>query len=235
VLVHGGGPVIDHWLRRLGLVPRFHQGRRVTDAATLEVARAVMVGLINGDLVRQLVARGVPALGLSGLDGGLIRAEQHDPALGLVGLDPQADAASLRTLLTADYLPVVAPLALSHDGACLNVNADDAALAIALALRARRPAFISDVAGVRGSAGQVIAHLTPHHAVQLLREGTISGGMVPKVTACLAALDAVGAIYILDGAEATGLRALFAGEATLGTHIGEPISLPARWDAPAIR
>jgi acetylglutamate kinase len=220
VLVHGGGPVINQWMRRMGMTPQFYEGRRVTDAATLEVARAVMVGLINGDLVRGLVARGIPAIGLCGLDGGLIHAQMGDPALGLVGLDPQADPAPVQTLLQAGYLPVIAPLAVSPYGECLNVNADDAALALATALGATRLAFISDVPGVRGSIGQIIGHLTPHHATQLLREGTITGGMVPKVKACLAALDAVDAIYIVDGVGATHLSALFAGKVACGTRIG---------------
>jgi acetylglutamate kinase len=220
VLVHGGGPVIDAWLRQLGVTPQFHNGRRVTDAATLEVARAVMVGVINGDLVRRLVARGIPAIGLSGLDAGLIRAQQSDPTLGLVGLDPQVEASPLRMLLAAAYLPVVAPLALGQNDICLNINADDVALALATALAAARLAFISDVAGVRDGTGQVIAQLTQHQAAQLLREGTITGGMVPKVTACLAALDTVAAIHITDGAGAAHLGALFAGEADLGTRIG---------------
>ncbi|MBA3826399.1 MAG: acetylglutamate kinase [Ktedonobacterales bacterium] len=220
VLVHGGGPLIDAWLRRLGLMPQFHDGRRVTDAATLEVARAVMVGVINADLVRRLVARGVPAIGLSGLDAGLVRAQQRDPVLGLVGLDPRVDPTPVQMLLSTGYLPVIAPLALGPNDICLNINADDVALALARALVAARLAFISDVAGVRDGAGQVIAQLAPRQATQLLRDGAITGGMVPKVMACLAALDTVAAIYILDGAGATRLGALFAGEAALGTRIG---------------
>ena len=220
VLAHGGGPLIDQWLRRLGLTPQFHNGRRVTDAPTLEVARAVMAGVINGDIVRRLVARGVRAVGMSGLDAGLIRAQQSDPTLGLVGLDPVAQAEPVWTLLRAGYLPVIASLALSPTDACLNVNADDVALALATALEASRLAFISDVAGVRDGAGQVIARLAPRQAEALLRDHTISGGMVPKVQACLAALEAVRAIYILDSAGATHLRAMFAGDAIFGTRIG---------------
>jgi acetylglutamate kinase len=218
-LVHGGGPQIDAFLRALGITPRFHDGRRVTDAATLDVVRAVMAGQINTELVRQLVARGIPAVGLSGLDGAMLPATRAAPELGLVGLPQAANVALVRTLLTAGYVPVITSLGLGPDGECLNINADDAATSIACALDARHLAFISDVAGVQNAEGGIMPRLTPPLAEKLLQDGIITGGMVPKVEACLAALASVGAVHILDAVGSHDLPAIFAGAQTAGTRI----------------
>jgi acetylglutamate kinase len=219
VVVHGGGPIIDAWLRRLGIAPRFVAGRRVTDAATLEVVRAVMGGVINSDLVAALVARGVPALGLNGLAAGLLHAQRAAPEHGLVGIAPYADDASLRALLAGGFVPVIAPLALGPEDECLNVNADDAATAIARALGADHLLFVSDVPGVLDAAGQIIPRLTAAQARDLLANGTITGGMIPKLQACLAALDAIRTIHIVDADAAGDLRAITAGEGAIGTRI----------------
>jgi acetylglutamate kinase len=220
VVVHGGGPIIDAWLRRLGIAPRFVAGRRVTDVATLEVVRAVMGGAINGDLVAALVARGVPALGLIGAAAGLLHADRAAPEHGLVGIAPHATDTPLRVLLAGGFVPVIAPLAIGPDGECLNVNADDAATAIARALGADHLLFVSDVPGVLDAAGHIIARLTASQAADLLADGTIiTGGMIPKLQACLAALDAIRAIHIVDAPAASDLRAITAGERTIGTQI----------------
>jgi acetylglutamate kinase len=219
VVVHGGGPIIDEWLRRLGIAPRFVAGRRVTDAATLEVVRAVMGGAINSGLVAELVRRGVPAVGLSGLAAGMLRAERADAAHGLVGMNPRAEAGQLHALLACGFVPVVAPLALGPAGECLNLNADDAAMAVARALHADHLLFVSDVPGVRDSAGAIIPRLTAERAGELLRDGTVSGGMIPKVEACLAALADVPAIHILDSAAAADLHAVLAGDRAAGTRL----------------
>ncbi len=219
VVVHGGGPIINEWLRRLGIVPQFVAGRRVTDAATLEVACAVMGGVINNGLVEELVRRGVPAVGLSGLAAGMIRAERAGDDHGLVGLNPQADAAPLRALLAGGFVPVVAPLALGPAGECLNLNADDAAMALARALNADHLLFVSDVPGVRDKAGAIIPRLTARAADALLRDGTITGGMIPKIEACLTALEDVPAIHIIDSAAATDLRGVLAGDHAAGTRL----------------
>jgi acetylglutamate kinase len=219
VVVHGGGPAIDAWLRRLGIVPQFAQGRRVTDASTLSVVRAVLAGEINSLLVAALVARGVPAVGLSGLAAGMLRAECAAPEQGFVGIAPHADAAPIRALLAAGFVPIVAPLALGPDATCLNVNADDAATAIARDLEATHLFFVSDVPGVRDAAGALCPRLTATDALALLDDGTITGGMIPKMQACLAALADVGAIHILDEVGARELPQVIAGKCAVGTRI----------------
>lgn len=219
VVVHGGGPIIDAWLRRLGIAPRFVAGRRVTDVATLEVVRAVMGGAINSELVAALVARGVPALGLTGLAAGLLHADRAAPEHGLVGIAPFAEDLPLRALLAGGFVPVIAPLALGPDGECLNVNADDAATAIARALGADHLLFVSDVPGVLDATGNIIPRLTASQAADLLADGTVTGGMIPKMQACLAALDDIRAIHIVDAQAAGDLHAITAGDVALGTRI----------------
>lgn len=198
-LVHGGGPAINRWLAQMGVTPRFINGRRVTDAATLTVVRAVMAGEINTEIVRQLGLRGVRAVGLSGLDAAMIQARRAEPDLGLVGLHPHADPLALRAILAAGALPVVTPLGLGPAGECLNINADDVATAIAIALHAAELIFLSDVPGVCDTTGTVIPTLTPASVRELLATGIITSGMIPKIEGCLAALAAVRRVHIIAG------------------------------------
>ena len=150
VVVHGGGPLATEWSGRLGLETRFVRGLRVTDAPTRDVALATLTGLTNTRLVAALVARGVPAVGLSGVDGGMLRAEREDAELGLVGRVTLVDSGLLEELLDAGRVPVVAPAALDKkDGEILNVNGDGAAGALAASLGARLLVFVTDVPGVR--------------------------------------------------------------------------------------
>jgi len=200
VIVHGGGPAINRWLHRLGVEPQFSGGRRVTDAATLEVVRAVMVGQINGDIVRTLVSAGGRAVGFSGIDGGLIRARRAAPELGLVGQVAEVDPALIQMAVEAGYIPVITPLGIGPDNEYLNINADDVALAVATALRARDLVFLSDVAGILDRQGHSIDRITPTQARSLMTNGVVTGGMVPKVEACLAALASVRRVTIVDGA-----------------------------------
>src|SRR5258708_16391751 len=190
VVVHGGGRVVGEWATKLGLETRFERGLRVTDAPTRDVALAVLAGLANKTLVARLIAKGVPATGLSGIDGGILRAEREDKDLGLVGRITMVDSSLLEELLDALRVPVVAPAALGTDGPILNVNGDTAAGAIAAAVAARLLAFVTDVPGVRGKDGRVIATLDRDHAKTLVDDGTIEGGMLPKVEACLIAAQA---------------------------------------------
>ena len=219
VLIHGGGPMINQWLQRLGIVPRFIAGRRVTDSTTLEIVRAVMAGQINTEIVRLLGLRGIRAVGLSGLDAGMIHVQQAPAELGLVGIEPSANPAVIQAVLALPGIPVITSLGLGPDGACLNVNADDVATAIAVALHASDLIFMSDVPGVRDAAGNVIAQLTAAAAQQLIAEGVIAGGMVPKIQGCLAALDHVQRIHILAGQQPGALRALLGTERHFGTQI----------------
>lgn len=199
VLVHGGGPVISVWLKRIGKDPVFVDGLRQTDAETLDVAVMVLAGNVNKSLVAVLQGSGTPAIGLSGVDGGFIRARRQTvPDIGFVGEVEEIDTRPLEVLAAAGYVPVVAPIALGPDGP-LNVNADTVAGHIARALGASSLIFLTDVPGVKDRAGDVLPALDRAQASALQREGIISGGMIPKVEACLHCLDRVGQATILDG------------------------------------
>jgi acetylglutamate kinase len=188
VVVHGGGPLVGEWAERVGLETRFVRGLRVTDEPTRDVALAVLGGLANGRIVAALIARGVPAVGLRGIDGGMLRADREAAELGYVGTVTLVDSALLEELLDAGRVPVVAPAALARDdNEILNVNGDAAAGAIAASIGARLLVFITDVPGVRGKDGRVIARLDADRARSLVDDGTIEGGMLPKVEACLIA------------------------------------------------
>ncbi|HEX9495023.1 MAG TPA: acetylglutamate kinase [Candidatus Limnocylindria bacterium] len=213
VVVHGGGPLVGDWATRLGLETRFERGLRVTDPATRDVALAVLAGLVNKTFVARLVSRGVPAVGLSGVDGGMLRAEREDPSLGLVGRVSMVDSSLLEELLGALRVPVVAPAALDADGTVLNVNGDTAAGAIAAAVAARLLAFVTDVPGVRGKDGKVIPRLDRDRAKALVDDGTIEGGMLPKVEACLVATQAGCRAAIVSARDIDAIDALLAGEA----------------------
>ena len=213
VAVHGGGPLVGEWAKRLGLETRFERGLRVTDEPTRDVALGVLAGLVNKTLVARLIAKGVPATGVSGVDGGMLRAEREDPALGLVGRVAMVDSSLLEELLAALRVPVVAPAALDTDSAILNVNGDTAAGAIAASVAARLLAFVTDVPGVRGKDGRVIARLDRDTAKVLVDDGTIEGGMLPKVEACLVAAAAGCRAAIVSARDLDAVEALLAGEA----------------------
>jgi acetylglutamate kinase len=213
VVVHGGGPLATEWSGRLGLETRFVRGLRVTDAKTRDVALATLAGLANSRIVAALIARGVPAVGLSGIDGGMLRAEREDAELGLVGRVSLVDSALLEELLEAGRVPVVAPAALDKkDGEVLNVNGDAAAGALAASLSARLLVFVTDVPGVRSKDGKVIASLDAARAKALVDDGTIEGGMVPKVEACLIAASAGCRAAIVEARGADAIERLLAGE-----------------------
>ena len=183
VVVHGGGKRLTLWLDRLGVESRFEAGLRVTDDAALEVALAVLGGLVNGELVAALRGLGVDAVGVRGIDGGMLRGPRFEP-LGRVIAEPLTDASLLEDLLAARRLPVVAPLGLDADGLICNVNADDAAASISAALGGEL-LLLTDTDGVRGADGARIDELTTAEAEQLIGDGVIAGGMVPKVRCAL--------------------------------------------------
>lgn len=192
-IVHGGGDEISQLQRKLGMDPAFVQGRRVTSAADVDLVRMALTGLSNQRLVAALVSAGVSAVGVSGEDAGWIEAEVvADGALGLVGSPVDLDTALVRTLLNADYLPVISPVARAADpesagGSTLNVNGDDAAAAIAIALGADELLFVTDVAGVR-VGGATTSHLDAEGVNALIARGEAGGGMEPKLNAALRAL-----------------------------------------------
>lgn len=190
LFVHGGGKEIAAWQERLGLVPRFVEGLRVTDGESLRVAEMVLSGLVNKRLVAKLVAGGVPAVGVSGVDGSLIRVEpMSHPAgdLGFVGRIVEVNPVLLEVLLGQGLVPVISPISLGLDGQTYNVNADHAAWAIARGVAAESLVFVSDVPGVL-VGGRARAHLAADQIEPLIHAQAIRGGMVPKVRSALAAL-----------------------------------------------
>ena len=218
VLVHGGGRRISEWLERLGVPSRFENGLRVTDAAALEVAAAVLRGVVNSVLVDGLRDLGVDAVGLSGVDGGLLIAERI-PGMGLVAHVVGLRRDLLDAILVGGQVPVVAPLARDEQGIVCNVNADDVAAGIAAGLGARQLVLLTDVDGVRGPDGTRLATLTAGEAEALIESGVIAGGMVPKIRAALAALAWEGAEAVIadSGAPHALTRAL--DDPTFGTRI----------------
>ena len=219
VLVHGGGPEINDWLERVGLPRRFERGLRVTDAATLDVVRMVLAGKVNGDLVRLLVSLGGRAIGLSGIDGGLLHASQIAADLGYVGAITTVDAVVITALSAAGFIPVIAPIALGDEDTLLNVNADDAAADLARGLSATKLLYLSDVPGVLDAQGRLLSELTDHEVRALIDQGVISGGMIPKAEAALRALETTERVHIVDGGEPHVLiRELFTHEGA-GTMI----------------
>ena len=187
ILVHGGGKRMTEWLERLGVQTRFEGGLRVTDPAALEVAAAVLRGVVNSELVAALRDEGCDAVGLSGVDGGLLIG-QRIPDLGLVATVTGVRRDLLDSLLVGGQVPVVAPLARDEEGLVCNVNADDAAAGIAAGIGATQLVLMTDVDGVRGKDGSRLDTITPEEAQALIDDGTIAGGMVPKVKAALSAL-----------------------------------------------
>ncbi|OGO55051.1 MAG: acetylglutamate kinase [Chloroflexi bacterium RBG_16_70_13] len=218
ILVHGGGKRLTEWLDRMGVVSEWHGGLRVTDAASLEVAAAVLRGVINSELVAGLRALGVDAVGLSGVDGGLLVAERIED-LGFVARVTGLRRDLLDALMVAGQVPVVAPLARDENGIVCNVNADDVAAGIAAGIGARQLVLMTDVDGVRDASGAKLDSLTAQEAEALIDGGVIVGGMVPKVRAALGALTWEGTEAIIaDGSAERALeRAL--GDPTFGTRL----------------
>ncbi|MDF1871850.1 acetylglutamate kinase [Vannielia sp.] len=200
VIVHGGGPMINEMLGKLGVESQFINGKRVTDSATVEVVEMVLSGRVNKRIVQAINDQGGRAVGLSGKDANMIVCDPSAPELGFVGDPVEVTPDVLRRLHGDGYIPVVAPLGAGRDGETFNINGDTAAGAIAAALKADRLLLLTDVAGVKDAAGDVITQLTPEHVKKLTDEGVIAGGMIPKTeTALLAISGGVRAVVILDG------------------------------------
>ena len=213
VVVHGGGPQIGAMLKKLGVESKFIDGLRVTDKATAEVAEMVLSGAINKELVGWIAGAGGKALGISGKDGGLVIASKvqrtaKDPDsqieqaidLGFVGEPQSVDTTLIETASAAGMIPVIAPIAPGKDGETYNINADTMAGAIAAALGAARLFLLTDVPGVLGKDGKLMTDLTPADIARLQDDGTISGGMIPKLETCVHAVEAgCEAAVVLDG------------------------------------
>lgn len=211
VIVHGGGPMINDLLKRLGIVSEFVDGKRVTDAATIEVVEMVLSGRINKRIVQAINAVGGKAVGLSGKDANLMICERdvktivRDGAevavdLGFVGRPVEVHPEVLRSFLDSAFIPVVAPVGAGRNGETFNINGDTAAGAIAAAMRADRLLLLTDVAGVRDAGGNVLTQLSSTEVRALTASGVIAGGMIPKTETALAAVEGgVRAAVILDG------------------------------------
>ncbi len=200
VIVHGGGPVIDAAVKQAGITPQFVRGLRVTDAATMDIVEQVLVGTINQEIVALLNRHGAPAVGLSGKSGELVvaRKRKSDVDLGLVGevvgVNPRVIEAN------GDFVPVVAPTAADREGRTFNINADLVASAIAEALHAEKLMLLTDVEGVRGRDGKLVEELSTDDARELIGDGTIAAGMIPKIECCIAALaGGVKQAHVIDG------------------------------------
>lgn len=200
VIVHGGGPMINAMLGRLNIQSEFVNGKRVTDAATMEVVEMVLSGLVNKRIVQAIGAQGGRAVGLSGKDAQLVTCTQTNPELGFVGTPSVVDASILEDLFSSNIIPVIAPLGAGENGETFNINGDTAAGAIAGALKADRLLLLTDVAGVKNADGEVLTEMTAAQIRELTADGTISGGMIPKTETALDAIDeGVRAVVILDG------------------------------------
>lgn len=205
VIVHGGGKEISRWVDKVGMETKFINGLRVTDSETMELAEMVLAR-VNNDLVAKVQSMGVKAAGLSGMDGGLLTVEKKLPGgedIGFVGDITKVDVKIIRDLLEKDFLPIIFPVGLDEKGVSYNINADEAAAAIATALKAEKLAYLSDVEGVRmdpEDPESVIAELYTEEAGKLISDGVISGGMLPKIENCIDAVNkGVSRVHIMDG------------------------------------
>ena len=233
VLVHGGGPEITKKMKAMGKEPKFVAGLRITDRDTLEIAQMVLVGKINDGIVSLIARCGARGVGLSGNDGNLLIARKMDVQqvkngeelqevdLGFVGEIEQVDPAVLHTLLEKDYIPVVAPIAIDREGNSLNINADTAAGEIAIALHAYKLVNLTDVDGVMDSdRREVFRRLTATELDHMIDDGTVSGGMIPKISACLRAVKhGVAYAHVLNGNREHNLLLELFTDAGVGTMI----------------
>jgi acetylglutamate kinase len=199
VIVHGGGPQIERTLGRLGIESSFVNGLRVTDDATMEVVEMVLGGTVNREIVELVQRGGGQAIGLTGNDGRMLRVQKREK-LGRVGEVVAVDPAPLRAATESGFIPVVAPIGVDANGVTHNVNADEAAGAIARALQAEKLILLTDVEGVKDANGRLIGQLAEPEVKELVAAGTIAGGMIPKVECCLDALrGGVSRAHIVDG------------------------------------
>lgn len=201
VIVHGGGPMINDMLSKLNIQSDWVRGKRVTDKATVEVVEMVLAGLVNKRIVQAINEQGGRAVGISGKDDGLMVCDMDDPELGFVGKPVEMNVQVIRDLYDAGIIPVIAPVGAGRGASeTYNVNGDTAAGAIAGALKADRLLLLTDVAGVKGADGEVVTQLSTQQVRDMIAEGTIAGGMIPKTETALKAVeDGVRAVVIQDG------------------------------------
>lgn len=228
VVVHGGGPQISALMGRLGKVPEFRNGLRVTDAETVDIARMVLVGQVNPSIVAAINVHGPLAVGVSGSDARLIRASARDPQLGFVGDVDTIDPTILLRLLAQDLIPVIATIGADETGQAYNINADTVAAHIAEALHATKLVYLTDIEGLRrdvNDATSLIRQTTARELRGLMDAGVLTGGMIPKIEACVHAVEhGVNQAHILDGRIAHVLLLEIFTDAGIGTMITEELS-----------
>ena len=223
IVVHGGGPQIAEMLKRLNLTSEFRNGLRVTDAATLEVARMVLVGKVNRDIVAAVNVHGSVAVGLSGEDANLLRVACRDPQLGFVGDVTAVNTAVLQRLLDDEFVPVIATIGTDGHGQAYNVNADTAAGAIAGAIRAEKLVYLTNIEGLRrdlGDPSTLISSIDTTELQVMLDDGRLTEGMIPKIESCIHAIEhGVAKAHILDGRSPHALLLEIFTEEGIGTEV----------------
>lgn len=225
IIVHGGGKEISKWINIVGKETKFVEGLRVTDEETMEIAEMVL-NKVNKNLVQMIEQLGVKAVGISGKDGGTLKVEKklvNGEDIGFVGNVKEVDSNLIDTLLDNDFIPVIAPIGLGEDYQSYNINADDAACAVATAIQAEKLAFLTDIEGVCTNPedkSTLISVLTLKHAAELIEEGFIGGGMLPKIKNCIDAVEnGVNRVHILDGRRDHCLLLEFFTKRGIGTAI----------------
>jgi acetylglutamate kinase len=205
IIVHGGGKEINKWVKLTGKEPEFINGFRITDEATMEIVEMVL-GKVNKSLVQHMESVGVKAVGISGKDGSLLKVDKKfsdGQDIGFVGEIKEVDAAILNTLIEHDFVPVVCPIGMDEEYQSYNINADDAACAVATAVKAEKLVFLTDIEGVYGDPADkssLISELMVQEAKDLLASGNVGGGMLPKIQNCVDAIESgVSRVHILDG------------------------------------
>jgi acetylglutamate kinase len=232
VIVHGGGPQIGHMLSQLGISSEFKQGLRVTDQATMDVVEMVLVGRVNKNIVNLINQNGGSAVGLSGKDGGLIQARKMEMViskkdappeiidLGRVGEVVRIRTEVIKALDRDRFIPIIAPVGVDEAGETYNINADSVAGAMAVALGAKRLILLTDVAGVLATSGDLFSTLTRREVMEAMDNGTVHGGMIPKLKCCLQAVEGgVEKAHIIDGRQENSLLLELFTQAGIGTEI----------------
>lgn len=229
IIVHGGANVVTEWMRRLGLKIDFSNGERITDRQALEVVTAVLAGLVNKEITAAILAKGARAVGLSGVDGGLIQGKVRSPEAGYLGDVVRVEPGVLSLLLEANMIPVVSPVSLlkfseeKSDPLLLNINGDAVAGEIAYAIGARKLIFLTDVEGISDKHGSLMKELSPGELMELIDSGVAFGGMIPKLKACLRAASKGTTCIITNGKRPHALLDWVEGEGS-GTVIkGEAV------------
>jgi acetylglutamate kinase len=212
VIIHGGASLVTSWLKKQNCATTFHEGERITDENSLDVVTAVLAGLANKEIVATIINAGGKAIGISGVDGGLIQGKIKDRSRGYIGTVVKVDTAPLQAIISAGFIPVISPVSLNAfekqegERSLVNINGDTAAGAIAAELRANRLVFLTDVDGIKDENGQVLVSIPASKARLLIESGVAWGGMIPKIRACLdATSNKTTRCSIINGSTAHGL------------------------------